>query len=527
MASFDLIEEPWIPCTIRGGPMSLGIRDLLVRAHEIDSIDDPSPLVEVALHRMLLAVLHRVFGPKTDDDWERYWEAGRWERDPLEIYFHAWEDRFDLFSETYPFYQAADLAVTDGDLTAYKMALELGPSNNRLFSHTDDANPPTLSPPGAARALVAYQSFNPGGLVRKRVGPGPTSGRSGPLAGAAVCLLTGRTLFQTLALNMVRYDGEGRPFPEFGTDRPAWEREKPPDDEQRYPHGYLDWLTWQSRSVRLAAETQGGETIVRRAVIARGNGLPAGDSAQPYEQMVAFRKRKDAKATEEAYSAVSFRRERAIWRDSAALLQTTEDTARPATLAATSDHSLAGVLEDRAAYPLIVCGVAFKQANALFWRSDRLPLSLRYLDDKALFGQLQKALGLAEDVARALAAATRVLAGHVLSIDVDAKLPKDRRDALDRRVAGMGAVRRFWAWLDPHFSRYLVDQAQKGDGAGIVWSTEVMRSAQRAFEDVAEGLGSDGDALRAEVEGRSRLERGLAKARKDRPYDQAMNEEAS
>lgn len=527
MRSFNLVEEPWIPCATRDGPVRLGIRQVLLQAHEIDSIGDPSPLVEIALHRLLLAVLHRVFGPNTDDDWERYWEAGKWCQDELEDYLSKWKDRFDLFSETHPFYQAADLTVDEASLDAYRIVLELSPYNNRMFSHTDRTNPPALSPGEAARALVAYLSFNPGGTVGKRFGAGPTSARSGPLAGAAVCLLTGDTLFQTLALNMVRYDGSGMPFPVVGPDLPVWERDSPPDDQQRYPCGYLDWLTWQSQLVRLAPDMRGSETIVQRATIAKGNGLPAGASAQPYEQMVAFRKRKDAKATEEPYSAVSFHRERAVWRDSAALFQSTEDTARPATLAATSDHSLAGVLPDRASYPLIVCGVAFKQANALFWRSDHLPLSLHYLDDPALFGRLQQALSLAEDVAGALAAASEVLARHVLHIDLNAKLSKDRRDALDRRVAGMGAVRRFWGWLDPHFSRYLVDQAQVGDTAGVVWGAQVLQSARRAFEDVAEGLGGDNDALRIEVKARVLLERGLSKARTDHPFDRMIEEEAS
>lgn len=42
--SFNLIVEPWIPCTDRDGePVELGIRDVLLHAHELRGLNSDSP----------------------------------------------------------------------------------------------------------------------------------------------------------------------------------------------------------------------------------------------------------------------------------------------------------------------------------------------------------------------------------------------------------------------------------------------------------------------------------------------------
>ncbi len=54
MSRFNLIDEKWIPVKFPDGTRDeLGIRDTLLRAGEIQSIEDASPLVVAALHRFL------------------------------------------------------------------------------------------------------------------------------------------------------------------------------------------------------------------------------------------------------------------------------------------------------------------------------------------------------------------------------------------------------------------------------------------------------------------------------------------
>ena len=69
MSRFNLIDEKWIPVRFPDGTRAeLGIQDTLLRAKEIEAIEDASPLVVASLHRFLLAVLYRALEGPTDID---------------------------------------------------------------------------------------------------------------------------------------------------------------------------------------------------------------------------------------------------------------------------------------------------------------------------------------------------------------------------------------------------------------------------------------------------------------------------
>ena len=77
MGKFNLIEEPWIPHINREGHLEeCGIIKIFENSHQIREISDASPLVTASLYRLLLAILHRNFGPANVSDWERLWKMG-------------------------------------------------------------------------------------------------------------------------------------------------------------------------------------------------------------------------------------------------------------------------------------------------------------------------------------------------------------------------------------------------------------------------------------------------------------------
>jgi hypothetical protein len=55
-----------------------------------------------------------------------------------------------------------------------------------------------LTPPEAARALLACQLYAPGGLITGTPPLARESARAGPLAGTATVFVQGRSLFETL-----------------------------------------------------------------------------------------------------------------------------------------------------------------------------------------------------------------------------------------------------------------------------------------------------------------------------------------
>jgi len=69
------VDKPWIPCVSKDGSIvELSLYDTLANAHNIQEITDESPLVTAALHRVLLAIMHRVLGPKNEAEWRVYME---------------------------------------------------------------------------------------------------------------------------------------------------------------------------------------------------------------------------------------------------------------------------------------------------------------------------------------------------------------------------------------------------------------------------------------------------------------------
>ncbi|MCX8203855.1 MAG: type I-E CRISPR-associated protein Cse1/CasA, partial [Nitrososphaeria archaeon] len=253
MNGFNLVDEPWVPCIFPGQSRAqlLSLRDTFRRAHEVADLGDRSPLVTAALYRLLLAVLHRVYGPRDEEAWEELWNQGSFD-EGVERYLTQWRERFDLFHPTHPFYQVAGL---EADLAgpAHKLSLDFsGGDNPLLFDHTTDENPLAITPDEPARYLLAAQSFAAPGILVNRRGVFQ-SGKASHLFRSAVILNIGSNLFETLMLNLVAYHGAAeQPF-EFDDedDIPAWEDDQPTRPETRRLRGYLDLLTWQSRQVLL------------------------------------------------------------------------------------------------------------------------------------------------------------------------------------------------------------------------------------------------------------------------------------
>src|SRR5262249_29849705 len=152
-----------------------------------------------ALHRLLLAILHRNFGPGSVKKWQQLWEAGSFPAGALGDYFARWRDRFDLFGTDRPVFQdPAFRAKTLSGVNRLVRELSRG-HNDPLFDHTFEDPPPLLTAAEVARALIAEQAFAVGGGNSDL---GYTT--SAPLVGGVVVLVRGDNLFETLMLNLVR-----------------------------------------------------------------------------------------------------------------------------------------------------------------------------------------------------------------------------------------------------------------------------------------------------------------------------------
>jgi len=519
-----------------GSSTLLGLRDVLVDAHRVQGLFDTSPVVTVALHRLLLAILHRNFGPESWEAWRDLWQSGkgRWDAAVLDSYFSIWRDRFCLFDETHPFYQTKGVPFSRTDRNGKdkscrtgipKIAQELD-MGATLFDHTVEEPPPMVPPAKVAGYLVAIHAFHVGGLVtpewvgQKKVNP---SANAAPLTKGAVALVEGGNLFQTLMLNfhLLNYE-DGEPLDgDPSIDAPAWELNSETTVEDRRPNGYLDLLTWQSRRIRLdPADMPDG---VRYVVFMKGSQFPRDYTLHGKETMLAFRKNANARAAGDPWLPLTFREERAVWRDSLSLFQTVvEERARPKMLDWLSDLASpdCSVLDRSTTFPLALAGLSTNQAKIMLWRHERLPMPLTYLSNRALVDSLRQALDQAERVGRLFEAGyderdgkkrprpMQVLASRILSPG-QGRTPD--QDDVRRMATGLAPNRVFWTTLEAPFREFLVklaaDHVQGEDGLDLYggtalpqWASTVRRAAMDAFEEAARGLDQSARTLKAIAE---------------------------
>ena len=110
---FDVFREPWITCVSAGGDVSdHGIEELLARAHELNEIVDPSPLVVVSVLRLLEAVLLAALAIDDEDGWLALWQAPRFDASAMARVQECCSGRMDLFDDERPFYQSRDIGAT-------------------------------------------------------------------------------------------------------------------------------------------------------------------------------------------------------------------------------------------------------------------------------------------------------------------------------------------------------------------------------------------------------------------------------
>jgi CRISPR system Cascade subunit CasA len=497
--TFDLMESPWIPCIQADGTtVELGLRQALAQVHQLRELHGESPLVTAALYRLLLAVLHRVFGPASEKDWYALWQGGRWDDEELGAYLEKWRHRFDLFHPERPFYQAPDERVKPKSVAALVHDVASG-NNPTLFDHHTEGVGVALAPAQAARMVVAAQAFGLAGLSGL-----PQKFTDAPCARGVIFLVQGDSLFETLALNLLRYPTSEHVFRHESDDCPAWENEDAFLPDRTLPRGYLDYLTWQNRRVLLLPQVENGDVAIEQMTMAPALRL----DREVLDPMKHYRR--DEKR---GPLVLRFFEHRALWRDSAVLfrLQSREQNP-PRVFDWLSRLVDQGYLDKSQTRRYLALGMAGHQARVDFYRAERMPLPLAYLREQELVGYLQQAVDMAETAGTQLRRAAWTLARLLLSPDSDLGSGREPDPNDMRALTGQWAVdRRYWSCLEIPFRETMEQLPEAPDEARENWRHTVLRTAWQAFDQVADNLGHDPAALKAVVRAGGQLGAGLAK----------------
>lgn len=338
---FNLLDEPWIrvmteDCTV----VERSLMQVLLNSHRYQRLAGELPTQDVALLRLLLAILQTVFyrvDPEGEDDpiedraaairrWQALWNAGRFPVQPIRTYLETWKDRFWLFHPEHPFYQVPAAAVGT-KFKASKLNGELSESAHkmRLFPLRDGEEKETLSYAEAARWLVTLIGFDDSASTKKETGTG-----TGWLGDRVNVYAIGENLFETLMLNLV-FLKDGRYV--WAENMPAWEQPTMTTAKKReipLPDNQAELLTLQSRRLILSREenrvtgfsSTGGDFFGKEG---RVNAFS--------EQMTLWRAGKTPKNAVPQFVPAPVDPWRQMWRDFEVILGRREDTHIPGVVA--------------------------------------------------------------------------------------------------------------------------------------------------------------------------------------------------
>jgi CRISPR system Cascade subunit CasA len=509
--SFNLLERPWIPClTLQGVTEPLSIPDTLARARELLSITHESPLVSISVMRLLLAVLHRVYGPQNAASWMMRWRAPSFEMAALDVYMDRWRGRFDLFDAGHPFYQDASIPRTLAGPVSKLIHGAASGNNATLFDHSVDDRCAPITAQEAALHLVTHQTFAVGGTAT----PDPSVPKSkftkgSPTVKGTLSLVRAADLYQTLLLNLRRYS-PAQEVPFAGAqDNPAWERTRPAQAVERIPSGWVDLLTWQSRRIILCPEGDAMAPVVGKAAVMKGETVSDSFALQGKDSMMAWRLLPQARKDTNPWSPLAFHETRAVWRDAYSLFGNFGDQSiRPPILDWIGELTEEG-LDETQRYALDVAGLCTFQAKVLSWHAEALPLPLTILKLPALCAQVKTALEMAENGQRALVSGTKRLAERLLTPQDRASGEKKVPDkkAVSRLSEALLRLEHYWADLQIKFQRFIVDLAAAGPEAididtGLTpalveWIRQCRHSAKETMELTCRGVGQGDRTFRA------------------------------
>ncbi|MFI5755168.1 type I-E CRISPR-associated protein Cse1/CasA [Streptomyces sp. NPDC051569] len=523
---FNVLDEPWLlvrpaadaesESRRKGGETpAVGLSRLLLDAEKFQDIVVDLPTQKPAIFRQLLlpVVVDALGRPADAAEWAAMFEAGaftRQQREKLSAYMDTYRHLFDLFDPVAPFAQVAGLRTPKGETkgSALLVATYATGNNVPLFSSRTEGDPLELTPAQAARWLLHTHCWDTAAIKTGVVGDprmksGKTTGNPvGPLGQLGVIMPVGRTVYETLLLNIPF--GQGIP----SDDLPQWHRRATegtiedtlscatPAWRSRAPRGLLDVWTWQSRRIRLVPEETAAGARVTRVIVAAGDRLVIDPGVEPHTAWItdrpALRGKKKAGGSSSVPSVRPRRHQpgRAAWRGLEALLamsSATEDRDATATRSGFQASVLISCLSEvreriPEAYPLQVelTGVAYGNQSAviedIFF--DEIPLPLAALDPDGLTCQ---SLLDAVDQAEKLATAVNHLSGDLRRAAGSEPIPWDR---------GQRPGDTLLHALDPVVRRLLVGLRTVGEDFDLsergleAWERKAERATWKVAEQV-------------------------------------------
>lgn len=498
---FNLLDEPWVrvlcpDCTVR----EVSLTDALLRAHEYNGLAGELPTQDVAVLRLLLAVLHTVFsrvdaqgenapisaGAEPDmalDRWESLWRLKHFPVQPITSYLEKWHERFWLFHPERPFWQVPQAKIGTA-YSAAKLNGEISESGNklRMFTAYSGTGKSALTYAQAARWLLYVNGFDD--TSAKPKGKGLPSTGAGWLGKLGLILAQGDTLFETLMLNLVLLkDGEQPWQPPL----PCWELEHARSTERTeipQPDNPAALLTLQSRRLLLNREGENvtGYTLLGGDFFERENAF--------CEQMTVWRAAQASKNAPVVYLPKRHDPAKQFWREFSSVFLQESGGRCPGVVWWIEEliHPKNAILDRKTLIRFQITGVGYGDKD--FFVTDTFSDSLTF--HTALLDELGRRWRqkITDEIDRCgkLAQAVGNLAK---SLDIAASDP----DHAGKKNSAKAAREQFYFRLDQPFRRWLCDidpawDSETAEKYIFQWRADAKRIAQTLGRQLVDQSGS-------------------------------------
>lgn len=495
---FNLIDEPWVRVMRQNGEIEeVSLCDALLRAHEFADLAGETQTQNIAVLRLLLAVLHTVFtrvdengedAPLEDEDdafdrWDALWENGSFPEKPIVDYLKEWHERFWLFHPERPFMQA--VSAENGTANdAKKLIGEISESNHkiRLFQMRSGVGKEAVSYAEAARWLLHLNGFDDRAVKPKDKLPDRGKIKVAWLGRVGLTYACGKNLFETLMLNLTVLNGNDEPWEE---NHPTWEMPEARHKELKrvcVPDNPAELLTEQSRLIFLQRK---GDSVSGYAV--KGGDVFDTDANAFIETMTAWRYVKETKKSPACYLPAMHSADRQMWRDFANLFLSGNDNSIPGVVAWTKKLKKKHCLDRKQLIQFNITGMAYGSNDSLFIDAFGDELTFH----TALFSEVNEGWlnRIGEEVAKCDQIASKVgLLSQAIHLASGGD-PKDKKKA--ERMAH--ARERWYDQIDEPFRKWLRSldpETMSIDEAVSLWLRQAHRIAYTLGEQMVKRAGS-------------------------------------
>lgn len=389
---YNLFDEPWISVLNKDLTYSsYGIKELLLKAHDIIELSEATPLTKCGIYRLLIALVMDAFDINDQNTLEELLVDKRFSEEIIKKYCEEQKPKFFLFSESHPFFQNPHLKDTirkkQKSISSLFQFIPTGYSTI-LFNHLVEEEH-KISPKYCAKALCTLSAFIPVG------GRGYTASING--RPPWYTLLKGKNLYEILLMNSCSIS-----IPQNDSKAPVlW---KLPSVLQGGPISQtstLQGLTWLPRYVYLFPDeggkcTYSGETsniLVSNIAFEQGWSFK-GKWVDPHASYITSNK---------GQFPLPLKSGKKIWRDIGPLLLKNEpDNSikfnNPIVVQQFLSLKYYEILPDDYLMILEAYGIRTEKAKYLEWFEETLSLPLKILRDAFLKDQIQPAIDLANKV---------------------------------------------------------------------------------------------------------------------------------